>query len=404
MTILKNKKYLPLLILVLLGGLSWLLLSNPPTADRRMERPEASLSVAVETVARAPHQIWVESYGRVRPRTQSELFSQVSGEVVWVSDEWLAGGFFEAGDELLRIDDRDYRTAVAKAAADLATAREALSEEQARGEQARQDWQRLGQSGEVPERVARIPQLMAAKAALASAEAALQQAKLNLERTRIRAPYAGRVLEKVVDLGQVVTTNTRLGELYAVDTIEVRLPIQSRDLRYLALPERYRYRDAGTSELPAVKLISELMGHEEWLGQVVQTEGAIDEASRQLYVLAQLNDPYGSQAEGRVPLKMGQYVRARIEGQTLADAIVIPNRVIYQGSYVYVVENGTLQRREIEIGWQDEERALIVSGLTAGEQLVMTAIGQVVSGTPVKVNGESSESAAQPQDRVENDA
>lgn len=379
------KKLLPLVVIAVLGGISYLIFHNPPEANRMPAQREAAISVEVQEISPADYPIQIESYGRVRPRTQSELLPQVSGEIVWVHPDLRAGGFFEADEELLRIDDRDYRTALAEAQASLATARQTLSEERARSEQARADWTRLGNGGEVPDLVARMPQLNAAKAALASAEAAVSKARLDLERTSIRVPYAGRVLEKSVDLGQVVSSGTALATVYAVDYIEVRLPIQSRDLAYIDLPERYRYQDEVSTPQPDVTFISDLVGYEEWQGKVVQTEGAIDEASRQLYVLGQIDDPYGAKAEGRVPLKIGQYVRARIKGRTLSDAIVIPNRVIYQGSYVYLVENGTVQRREIRIGWQDEEQALISAGLEAGDRLVMTTLGQVVSGTPVRV-------------------
>ncbi|WP_286237872.1 efflux RND transporter periplasmic adaptor subunit [Neptuniibacter halophilus] len=379
------RKLLPLLVISVLGGASYFVFSHPPEAPRMAVKRSAAISVEVETVTPEDFPIWVESYGRVQPRTQSELLPQVAGEIVWINPDLRAGGFFEAGDELLRIDDRDYQVALSEARAALASARQTLSEEQAQSEQAKADWKRLGYSGNAPDRVARVPQLQAAKASLASAQAAVTQAELNLERTHIRAPYAGRVLEKSVDRGQVVATGTTLATLYAVDYVEVRLPIQSRDLAYVELPERYRYSDPVTESLPQVSFISDLIGHEAWQGQVVQTEGAIDEDSRQLYVLAQINDPYGSRAEGRVPLKIGQYVQARIQGRTLSNAIVISNRVIYQGSYVYVVAEGVVQRRDIRIGWQDEQQALISEGLQAGDQLVLTTLGQVVSGTPVSI-------------------
>lgn len=389
------KRVLPLVVILVLGGISYLVINNPPQAQRVPPQRDPAISVGVEVVQPRPYRIWIDSYGRVRPRTQSDLLPQVDGEVVWIAPDFRAGGFFEAGDELLRIDDRDYRAALAQAQANLMAARQVLSEEQARSEQARADWRRLGNAGEPPALVVRLPQLNAARASLASAEAELAQARLDLERTRIRAPYAGRVLEKTVDLGQVVSSGTVLATLYAVDYVEVRLPIQSRDLTYIELPERYRYSDPA-QQLPAVTLISDLIGHEEWSARVVQTEGAIDDESRQLHVLAQLDDPYGERAEGRVPLKIGQYVRARIQGRQLEAAIVVPNRLIYQGSYVYVEEEGALQRRDIRIGWQNEEEALVIEGLAPGDHLVTTTLGQVISGTPVRVR--SATGAAAPGD------
>ena len=63
---------------------------------------------------------------------------------------------------------------------------------------------------------------------------------------------------------------------------------------------------------------------------------------------------------------------------------VIPNAAIYQGSYVYLLVDGLLQRRDIEIAWQNRDEALLADGLEAGDQLVLTPLGQVSSGTPVQ--------------------
>ncbi|MGB0732919.1 MAG: efflux RND transporter periplasmic adaptor subunit [Pontibacterium sp.] len=383
-----------ILIIAFAFGVNYVL-DNPPTAQRSAQRPPVSISVDIQTLVSRDYVVQVDSYGRVAPRTQSILQAQVAGEVVWVSPRFRAGGFFEKGDELIRLDDRDYRAALATAEATVMANRQALLEEQARGEQAKVDWKRLGNQGNIPTLVARKPQLDAAKAAVKSAEAAWAQAKLDLARTRITAPYAGRVRAKNIDIGQRVSTSSELGTLFAIDYLEVRLPIQTRDLGFVDLPETYRYSDENMPKHGAdVRFVSELIGREEWQGHLVQTEGVIDEDSRQLYVLAQIEDPYGKEAEGRTPLKIGEYVTAQITGKTLQDVIVIPNRTIYQGSYVYVEENGTVQRREVSIAWQNDHDALISSGLQAGDHLVLTALGQVSSGTLVKVRDSQSNGAA----------
>lgn len=378
------KRIVPVIVIAVLGAISWVILQNPPEVQRGAPPKASKISVHTQMLERAPFQVQVKSYGRIQPRTQSTLLPQVSGQIVWLNPDFRAGGFFEQGEELIRLDSRDYEAAVAQAEASLMSARQALAEEEARSAQAAADWKRLGNAGQAPPLVLRKPQLNAAQAAMASAEASLATARLNLERTKIRAPYAGRVLETAVDLGQVVSSGTTLGQIYAVDVLEVRLPLQNRDLAYLRLPEEYRVEGSEPFQ-PKVEIRSDLIRPEQWQGRVVQTEGAIDEASRQLHVLAQVDDPYGEKALDRVPLKVGQYVTALIDGIEIEDALLIPNRAIYQGSYVYVVEAGLLQRREIEIAWQDEDRALIATGLEAGDQLVLTSLGQVISGTPVRI-------------------
>ncbi|WP_245601043.1 efflux RND transporter periplasmic adaptor subunit [Marinobacterium jannaschii] len=388
------KKLIPALILILFAAVAYQLYQNPPKAKQRRQVQAPVVNVEVMTVSAAPYQVILNSYGKIRPRTQSPLLPQVSGEVVWINPDFRNGSFFEKDELLLKIDDRNYRAEAASAEAALQSARQKLEEEKAQSRQAAADWKRLGNKEKAPALVLRQPQLNTARAEVSSARAARDIARLNLSRTRIRAPYTGRILEKNVDIGQVVSSNSTLASIYAVDYVEVRLPLQNRDLQFIDLPERYRFETNHQQPLPDVTITSELVGTEHWQGQIVQTEGAIDDSSRQLYVVAQIDDPYGEKAAGRAPLKVGQYVTARIAGRTLDQAIVIPNRAIYQGSYIYRVEDNLLRRTEITIEWQNGEEAIVSKGLKDGDQLVLTALGQVISGTAVRISeGDSADTS-----------
>jgi len=389
-----SKKILPLVIFAALLALAVLVKFNPPQSERSGAAKARELVVEAIELRQQRYQVLLQSYGTVKPRTQSELVPQVSGKIVRISPNFRNGGFFEEGEVLVEIDDRDYQASVSSAQASLIEVRQTLVQEQAQVAQAKEDWTRLGNKGKPPILVSRQPQLKAAQAKVLAAEALLDTAQANLERTHIVSPYAGRMLEKMVDVGQVVSANTSVATIYAVDTVEVRLPLKNRDLAYIDLPENLRISDKQQHALPAVQLVSQLGKTERWQGQVVRTEGAIDAASQQLYVIAQIDDPYGEAARDRQPLKIGQYVSAEISGRLLTDALVVPNNAIYQGSYVYVVEQGLLRRQNITIAWQNNDDALIQQGLKPGEQLVITPLGQVASGTVVKVATASGDSTA----------
>jgi RND family efflux transporter MFP subunit len=262
-----------------------------------------------------------------------------------------------------------------------------LLEEKARVDQAQADWKRLGNGKKASALVLRQPQLEAAKAKVLSAQAQLDKAMLSLERTKIIAPYAGRILKKQVDIGQVVSGNSQLATIFAVDYVEIRLPIKNKDLALINLPEEYR--DIGEQgSKNDVKLTSDLMGPQSWQGKIIRTESAIDEQSQQLYVVAQINRPYDATSSYGSPIKIGQYVTAEITGKELTDVLVIPSNTIYQGSYVYVVENGLLIRKEITLGWQNGKQSIVESGLVVDDELVLTSLGQVSSGTPVAIEGQ----------------
>jgi len=186
----------------------------------------------------------------------------------------------------------------------------------------------------------------------------------------------------------VVSANTQLASIFAVDYVEIRLPIKNKDLALINLPEEYR--DIGEQgHKNDVKLTSDLMGYQQWHGKIIRTESAIDEQSQQLYVVAQINRPYDATTTYGSPIKIGQYVTAEIEGKALSSALVIPSSAIYQGSYVYTVEKGLLMRKEVTLGWQNGKQAIVKLGLVAGDALVLTSLGQVSSGTPVSIEGEN---------------
>ncbi|KID57305.1 hemolysin D [Pseudoalteromonas luteoviolacea] len=384
---------LPIAILTVSVLLVVFISSNPPQSKRGKGKPQAKMVVDFEVVKEKPFTMMIDSYGIVKPRTQSVLVAQVSGEISYVSDSFRDGGFFEKGALLLQIDERDYKAEVQVAKAALLNAQQSLLEEEARGKQAQIDWLRLGDGGEASDLVLRKPQLEAQKANVLSAQAKLAKAELALERTRLVAPFDGRILSKKVDLGQVVSNNSQLAEIYATDYVEIRLPINNRDLAFMRLPEHFRDGKANTPN-PEVFLYSDLVKAQRWRGAVVRTEGAISELSQQLYVVAQVDDPFSVEQAGDFAIKIGQYVNAQITGRTLEGAIAIPSSAIYQGTYVYILEEqDLLMRKDITISWQNDQFAIVDSGLVAGMRLVTTPLGQVSSGTPVALNRSKTDGA-----------
>ena len=385
------KKLAPIAIFGGLVLIAVIIRMNPPEAPQRPAFTGPMMTVETRPVIPQSYRVRLQSYGTVQPRTRSMLVAQVGGQIVEINENVRDGGFFEKGDVLAQIDPRDYQADVQIAEATLADARQALAEAVARSEQAREDWERLGNEGEPTELVLRIPQLEAARARVASAQSALTKAQLDLERTSVVAPFAGRVIRKSVDVGQVVGQNTQIAEIYATDVVEIRLPLRNRDLGFIDLPESYRFVDSDDEDAVDVTISSDLIGQEQWDAKLVRTEGAIDQTARQLHVIAQIDDPFGRESEDRSPLKIGQYVTAEIDGKQLTDVLVIPNNTIYQGSYVYVVEDGVLRRRDLDIAWTNDTDAIIAGGLEAGDELVVTPLGQVTSGIRVTVAGANSQ-------------
>ena len=384
------KVILPLLVLAVAGGIAWWLIVTKPEPPQRPV-PPAYTRIEATRVQPSDYQVKVETQGVIRPRTETLLIPEVSGRVLEVASYFRDGGFFEKDDLLLKIDPLNYETAVVISESNVAQARTALAEEQARGEQALENWKRLGKQGAPSDLVLRKPQLAEMEARLKAAEAELLRARRDLERTEIRAPYAGRVLEQSVDVGQYVAPGTQLAQLYAVDYVEIRLPLTNEELEFVEIPEMFRGNvpdeTARYGGGPRVVLRGELGGRvAEREGRIVRVEGAIDQRSRQLFVVAQVEDPYRKQEDGSLLLKFGMFVDAVVDGKTLENVFVLPRAAVRAGDEVILVEPGNrIRRQPVDAIWSDRDHVVVADGggLKEGDVVCLTPLAFPANGAMV---------------------
>lgn len=370
----------PVVILLTGALIAWWLLATAPEPKRKEQvRPE--LAVETLTVKPRDYTISIHSQGTVSPRTSSDLVAEVAGRVLAVADNFTDGGYFEEGDELLSIDPTDYESAVAAASAELAQKELALKQEEAQAAQALQEWKRLKKGGKPDDLVLRKPQLASAKASAMAARARLAQARADLKRTHVKAPYVGRIEEKKVDVGQYVSRGTALASIYAIDYAEIKLPLTEEALAWLKIPEQYR----GESGKPGPPVTLRKGGHV-WNGRVVRSSGVVDARSRQLFAIAQVDNPYGRSESGQPPLKIGSFVEASIEGETLRNVMVIPRSALRENNQVLVVQDGKLHVQPVEIIWSGKDEIVAGAGLKTGDQVITSPIAYIVEGEPVSVS------------------
>lgn len=389
---------LPLVILGLAIGITVLMIVFRKEPPRRQFQPPPR-EVVVRPLERSDYQVTLQSQGAVQARTTSTLIPEVRGRIVAIGPNFQEGAFFEEGEILIEIDRSDYETELIVADAAYAQAELQLAEEEARAAQAKRDWGRLNPDTPATKLTLREPQLKQAAAAAASAQARVNTAQANLERTLIRAPYAGRILTKSVDVGQYVSPGNQLAQIYAVDLAEVRLPLTATQYSFLDLPSVYRGENPTIEEGPTVALSLDVAGKtHRWRGRVVRSEGAVDTRSRQLFIVAQIRNPYGRTADDRPPLKVGSFVKAEITGKVLRDVFVIPRSLLRENAYVLIVDSSdgrdVLRRRHVSLVWETDDVAVIDEGLQAGDQLCLTQVPLALEEYPVEAVPESAAIAA----------
>ena len=372
-----KKKLIPVIIVVFSFILALILIGLRPEAgaSKRQYIPPLVNTMMVEPT---DIQVIVKSQGSVIPRTEINLTSEIAGRVLWVAEKLSDGATFSQGDTLLKLDPRDYELALISAQSNLSQARVALSREEAESELARQEWEKVG-DGEASALALRKPQLAQAKALLAATEAAYEQAKRNLDRSLITAPFPGRVRNKNTDVGAIVTPGTPLAIIYAIDYVEVRLPIANKDLAFLEIP--FDGNLIKPEEQPEVIVSADL-------GTIVRSEAEIDPRTRMLSVVARIPNPYRLLSNS-IPLKVGLYVNADIKGKKLRDVVILPRHVIYDKDLVWVTnKEGILSKREIQIIREDGDRAFIKEGLFFGDEILMTRLGVIIDGMQVRMDEE----------------
>jgi RND family efflux transporter MFP subunit len=346
----------------------------------------AAVTVDVAEVVKESLHIEVQAQGTVTPLQESTLLAEVKGRIIEVAREFHVGGFVSRDDILLRIDPRDYQTNLLHAQAALETAESALVQEKGRGQVALREWEKLPKnsqrSPEARDLYLRKPQLEEANARLLAAQADLNTARDNLERTIIRSPYNALIREKHTDLGQFVGAGTPLADIFSVETAEVRLPIPQSKLEYLELPGLEGYEDGS-----AIDLYTDVGGViKHWAARLHRTEGVFDERSRALYTVARIEDPYGLRNPDQLPLRMGTFVNANIQGRELTDVVVLPRYVLRAGSYVWVVdETMHLRNREVTSLRTGGDKIYITAGLNEGDLVSLTSLDASFAGAQVKV-------------------
>ncbi len=354
-----------------------------PKPKEREARVAAPLVRTTRVVAASGHYV-VHSQGTVTPRTASRIIPEVSGRVVRIASCFEPGSFFAAGDTLLEIERIDYELAVARIEARVAAAEVALVQQAAEAETALAAWRQEHRDRPAPDLVARRPQLREARAQLDAAKAERARARLDLERTRIVAPYAGRVRSKTVDVGEVVQRGIPIGTIYAVDAAEIRLPLPDAELEFLDLPLG---SSPSVARRPVVTLRTRFAGQPlSWTGHIVRTEAEIDPRTRMVHVVARVVDPYGRKLQGTViPLAVGMFVQAEIQGRPIDNVVRIPRAVLIDGKLVLAVIDGRLRPRHVAIARFDGDDAWIRTGLAPGDQVCITHVPGWTDGLRVRV-------------------
>jgi RND family efflux transporter MFP subunit len=350
------------------------------------KRPPTATLVEVMKAESGPQKTVISAMGEIVAAQQIELKPRVNGEVARISDEFIPGGYFSAGQTMLRIDPTDYALVIQQLESETAKAGSDLALEMGYQRIAEKEFALLNEavSNEEQRLILRKPQLEKLIAARSYAESKLAQARLDLERTEIKSPFNGVIESRMVDMGARVTESTVLAQLVGTDAFWLRLTLPVEQLRWVRIPASNG--DIGST----VRIYTQGNTSPESYrtGDVIRLVASLENQGRMAQLLVRIDDPLCLREENKAKprLLLGSYVRAEVEGIDIASGFSLDRANIHDGSNVWIMDdNGLLDIRTVNLTFSSRDRVIVGNGIQDGERIVTSALANPIAGIPLRL-------------------
>jgi len=356
------------------------LLDSKPEVRRRQPARHKTV-VRVQKTQAADHVFEVEAMGTVIAAQQLELKPRVSGRVVAVNPKLVPGSLLKKNDLILKLDDQDYKLALERSRNNLHKTSMDLRLEQGNQTVAQREFDLIreysasGLNNAPLDLALRKPQLAKAKAAEAAARTEVQQAELNLNRTILRAPFNGVVLEKHVTIGTQLTPQTTVAILAGTDEFWIRVTIPRRDLAVILLPSP----DTGPIPVTLLPMPAQAGQSIKWQGTILQLLPDVDPQGLMARLLISVPNPLLQNSEN--PLLLGSMVKVLLPGKTIRGCFAIPRTAVRPDHTVLLADpQDRLEIRPVTVARMDAAFAYITEGLETGERLIISPVPAPIAG------------------------
>lgn len=396
----------PLLLLLFMSGVAWQLIKMRPNPTAK-EIIQKIPFVEVIEVKKEKLPSNLISFGTVRPRTQTTLIAEVSGIIEAVAPfteknsssvvnnsphSFRAGGFFKKGDLLLKIEDTHLKTAIAEARANLRRYELLLIQEKEMAKQARIEWGDRNWNN-ASDLVKRTPQIQKAEAEMVAAMARLNQTEKDLSRSEVRAPFEGRILRTMVDVGQQVGSGSSaaLAEIYALGSAEIDLSLSRSEIDFLGFKDGQMQNSSSTISVHVLSEDNKVVHS----GILERSEGVVDSRTRLTKLVATVQQCFANPFTTKINdygLEVGQFVKLRLFGNE-SEVFVVPDSAFRDQNTLLVVDDEKrLFSRKVDVIHRFDQEVWVENGLVSGELVCTTPIEIVAEGMEVKIAENFSES------------
>ena len=366
------KKSAQIILIIIIGTIAAFvyfgLVLTKPVAEIK-ERIRYIPSVDIWEAEVSDYDVIIKSQGVTKPKRSTILAAEVAGKVVAVSPKFEVGEYFDEGEIILEIDRADYEATESQAASVLADAKLALEKESALAKQALIDWKALGGDGTPNDLVLRKPQMQSVLAKVVSAKAGFEKAARDLDRTKIRSPYKCQIRESLVELGSTLAAGSAAAAVDSANDFELRLPVSLEDYAFIDVI-------AGAPLTLEAKIAGVVY---KWRGELLRTEGQVDQSSQSVFFVANVNA-----VEGDKFLSSGLFLNAKISGKKLKDVYALPRKALYGKNKIIIVgSDNKVSSREVVVIRTERNKVIVKNGIENGERIATTPILNVINGMEV---------------------
>lgn len=340
------------------------------------KEPEARHATVIVKHAEAmvvhpgPVKASITGYGRVASLRPIDLISEVSGALVRGSVPFLPGQLFKKGDLLVKVDDRQIRLTVKSRIAELLTAlAKVLPEIKVDFPDEYNKWQAYFDGCEFDRALEPLPKagnrrvkLFLSRFNVYTLYFAARDLEIQASKHSFYAPFSGSIVSAKLREGATARPGTNLGRIISLSELEVEIPLGIEDIRWLDKESLIQFSSG------------ESVG--QWAGKTTRIGSAIDDRTQTIPVYVRMD------AAESGSLVEGVFLQAKMPGLTIESAVLVPRKAIYDNDHLYLITDGKLEYRQVEIARYELEDVIVSDGLNDGDTVVIEMLQGVAAGMP----------------------
>jgi multidrug efflux pump subunit AcrA (membrane-fusion protein) len=369
----KFKKVYLVPILIIAASFVLMLAFSSMKEEPKTQKPKAEPKI-VRSIIAEPGKVEanVTAYGRLTSRQPVDLISEVSGTLMEGDIPFQPAQSFEEGDLIAKIDDRQIKLDINSTKSDFLNAlANVLPEIKIDFPNEYEKWQNYFNQVNFDEPLPELPKAANEKVKLFLSRYNVYKLYYSVQNLEIRhekhffyAPFDGSIVSTALRTGTSVRNGAQLGRILNMEDLELEVSVPVKDIQWINRSKPVKFTS------------SELTG--QWSGNIKRISDKISNNTQTVSAYISLN------GSARGDLLDGVFLKADIPGEKIDNAIKLPRKAIYKGNKVFIIEDGQLQEKEVNIIRKEMNHSIINEGISKNDTVVVELMQGVSPGMPAK--------------------